>query len=228
MIDESVKTRGEAKRRKRFRVPLLMVIALAIAIPGGSVLLVRLSSGGQIYSVAEVPAAPVAIVLGAGLEPDGSPKPYLQSRLEDARALYTSGKIRAILVSGDNSRTSYDEVSSMTAWLVDHGVPADRIVRDHAGFDTYDSCVRANRIFGITKAIVVTQDFHIPRAVYLCSHAGIETTGIGSPTADSGFRNHVREIPAAIKAVADVAIGPDPKFLGNHEPGIDNALRGTG
>ena len=201
---------------------LLVLVVLMTALALGWV---RWSARGNVYDVADVPPAPVAIVLGAGLRPDGTPSQYLQARLEDAATLYRTDKVQAILVTGDHGQVEYDEVAAMTEWLVDHGVPASHVVADHAGFDTYDSCQRARRIFGVERAIVVTQDFHVPRAVFLCRQAGIATDGIAS-AADGGrpWVNELREIPASVKAVADAIIDPGPRYLGPHETGVDDAL----
>jgi vancomycin permeability regulator SanA len=213
-------------RRRWVRRGLLVtavVLPVAVLSMVGAWLWIRVSAG-TIYTAATVPAAPVAIVLGAGLNADGTPKPYLTARLQDAETLYETGKVQAILVSGDNGSVEYDEVSAMRTWLLQHGIPQEKVVADYAGFDTYDSCVRAKRIFGVGKAIVVTQDFHVRRAVFLCRNAGIDTTGVASPVPDNDFRYQVREIPAALKAVVDTVFQPDPRFLGPQEPGIPAAL----
>ena len=118
-------------------------------------------------------AAPVAIVFGAGLW-NGEPSPYLAHRLDAAAALYDRGTVRAVLVTGDNSRHDYDEPDAMRAYLLRHGVPAHKIVSDYAGFDTWDSCSRAHRIFGVDRAVLVSQGFHIRRALALCTAAGVD------------------------------------------------------
>ncbi|PPK64255.1 vancomycin permeability regulator SanA [Actinokineospora auranticolor] len=200
-------------------------VAFVLGVLFGPLLWIRVSTGGGVYGVADAPSAPVAIVLGAGLRSDGTPKPYLEARLADARTLYESGRVRAILVSGDHGTPHHDEVAAMTTWLVDRGVPAERVVADHAGFDTYDSCVRAREIFGVSKAVVVTQGFHIRRAVFLCRNAGIEAVGVASeaPGGNDG-KYWLREVPAAIKAVFDAVFDPDPRFLGPREHGLDQVL----
>jgi vancomycin permeability regulator SanA len=105
----------------------------------------------------------VAIVLGAQVHEDGRPSRFLEARLALAERLYESGRVRALLVTGDHGRWAYDEPGTMRRWLVEHGVPERRVVVDHAGFDTYDSCLRARRIFGVRRAVVVTQTFHVLR-----------------------------------------------------------------
>jgi vancomycin permeability regulator SanA len=128
----------------------------AVLATAASVIWAHIAAHGHVYSAADVPAAPVALVLGDLVDADGKPSPFLLARLQLAQRLYDTGKVRALLVSGDNSRPDYDEPDVMRAWLVDHGVPAVAVVADYAGFDTYDSCVRAGKIFGVHRAIVVS------------------------------------------------------------------------
>jgi vancomycin permeability regulator SanA len=188
-------------------------------------------SSGHIYSERGVPEAPVALVLGAQVYADGTPSPFLAARLELARKLYVDGKVRVILVSGDHMNWDYNEPGVMFLWLVAHGVPDEKIVLDHAGFDTYDSCDRAKRIFGVQRAIVVTQMYHLPRAVALCRQLGIDANGVGDATVKQ-FRKpwltgSVREYGAGVKAAYDVLSGRSPVYLGRHETGVDDALRAT-
>lgn len=188
------------------------------------------SSAPYRHPLADVPPAPVALVLGAGLTRDGRPTPFLAGRLDVAAALHAAGKVRVLLVSGDNSRADYDEPSAMRTYLVAKGVPASAVVADYAGLDTWDSCVRAHRIFGVNRATVVTQSFHLPRAVALCRAAGIEASGVGHDTSDafpSGTAyGWFRESLASSKALADaVVVRPDPRFLGPLEQGVIAALK---
>ncbi|MEV0897872.1 ElyC/SanA/YdcF family protein [Actinoplanes sp. NPDC049802] len=204
---------------------------LAVTVAIGCTRWVRSAADGHIYDAASVPAAPVALVLGAQVDPNGQPSAFLAARLDIARRLLETGKIKAILVSGDHGEWAYDEPGAMRAWLVARGVPDDRVVQDHAGFDTYDSCVRARKIFGVQQAIVVTQDFHLPRAVALCRKQGIEATGVGDDTVriyeGLWLRGEIREYGAAVKAAADVLTSRDPVFLGPHETGVENAVRNS-
>jgi vancomycin permeability regulator SanA len=211
--------------RRRVRIGLGVLLGMVLLFGAGPYLWIRFATAGKIHTVADAPPEPVAIVLGAGLNADGSPKPYLRVRLEDTLTLFHDGRIRAILVSGDHGQVDYDEVAAMTSWLVDRGVPADKVVADHAGFDTYDSCVRARKIFGVRAALVVTQEFHVRRAVFLCREAGIDAAGVGSAAPDNDARYQLREVPAATKATFDVLVGARPKYLGEYETGVDAALR---
>jgi vancomycin permeability regulator SanA len=179
-------------------------------------------------SGAQVPTRPVALVLGAGVVGE-HPSPFLARRLDIAAELYARGTVRAILVSGDNSRRTYDESTVMRSYLGGKGVPEAKVVADYAGFDTWDSCVRARKVFGVEQAVVITQRFHVPRAVALCRSAGLDAYGVGddSMAAFPGetLVSSVREFVACGKALWDAVIArPDPHFLGPHEPGIERAL----
>jgi len=208
-------------------------LAAATALVGalvaaGCAFWLRSAASGYIYTEQTVPAAPVALVLGAQVYPDGTPSPFLAARLEIARRLYESGKVRAILVSGDHMHWAYNEPGVMFQWLLAHGVPTEKIVLDHAGFDTYDSCARAKEVFGVNKLIVVTQMFHLPRAVALCRQFGIDATGVGDETMKHfhgpWLKGASREYGAGVKAAYDVVSGRSPVWLGRRETGIDDAL----
>lgn len=205
-----------------------LVAAVTVA---GSTIWVRAEAAGHLYGESAVPAAPVALVLGTEVDTDGKPSTFLVGRLEVARRLLAAGKVRVILVSGDHMHWSYDEPDTMMQWLVDHGVPQQKIVLDYAGFDTYDSCARAKRIFGVTQATVVTQSFHVARAVTLCRELGIDANGVGDDSVAAAdrftwFASSVREYPAAVKAVADLLSHRDPT-LGKQETGVATALRAS-
>ena len=211
----------------RCRVPLSVLCALgayALVLPLGWM---YVTSGRQRMSAATVPATPVGIVFGAGA-PQGRPSPMLIGRLDLGLRLYRSGTVRVLLVTGDNSRSHYNEPLVMRDYLVGRGMPRDRIVLDYAGFTTWDSCVRAKKIFGVDHAILITQRFHLPRALTLCRTVGIEAWGVGddsrpyAPVATT--LSYLREVPAAVKAVYALVMRPDPRFLGPREPGIRRAL----
>ncbi|MEU1480991.1 vancomycin high temperature exclusion protein [Streptomyces sp. NPDC001668] len=179
----------------------------------------------RLRTTADVPRTEVAVVFGAGLW-DGEPSPYLAHRLDAAAKLYREDRIEVVLVTGDNSREDYDEPDAMRAYLTRHGVPDTRIVSDYAGFDTWDSCVRARKIFGVHKAVLISQGFHIRRAVALCEAAGVSSYGVGVDAKHDAtwYYGGTREILAASKAALDVALRPDPRFLGPKEPGVADAL----
>ncbi|OIK04482.1 SanA/YdcF family protein [Streptomyces monashensis] len=183
------------------------------------------STADRLRTVADAPAAKIAVVFGAGLW-NGEPSPYLAHRLDAAAALYRAGRVKVVLVTGDNSRTDYDEPDAMRAYLSRHGVPAGRVVRDYAGFDTWDSCVRARKIFGVDRAVLISQNFHIRRAVALCEAAGVTSYGVGvAENHDvTWYYGGTREVFAAGKAVLDAVFRPDPQFLGPRDPGVARAL----
>ncbi|WP_373873013.1 SanA/YdcF family protein [Actinoplanes palleronii] len=219
---------GRSRWFRRLVVAGGLGTVLTVATVAAANLWVDRAAAGHVYSIADVPDAPVALVLGAQVDPPGEPSAFLAARLDIARQLYEAGKVKAILVSGDHAEWRYDEPGAMLVWLVARGVPADRIVMDHAGFDTYDSCSRASKIFGVRQAIVVSQSFHVPRAVALCRAMGIDATGVGDDTArvfkPMWARGEVREWAAAVKAGWDAATGRDPIFLGPHETGVEAAI----
>ncbi|MER5642487.1 ElyC/SanA/YdcF family protein [Kitasatospora sp. NPDC002227] len=210
--------------RRRQRIAYQVAVGLAVCATAPSAWLF-LNGGDRIGTVASAPSAPVAVVFGAGLF-DGKPSPYLAGRLDAALELYRDRKVEAILVTGDNGRISYDEPDAMRDYLVAHGVPPVRVVRDYAGFDTWDSCTRARRIFGVDRAVLVSQDFHVRRALALCQAAGIDSyaVGVGEPHDVTWYYGGLREIPGAGKAAVNALLTPDPKYLGATEPGIAAAL----
>jgi len=169
-----------------------------------------------------IPQTPVALVLGAGLNRDGTPGVVLRDRVDTAAELYFSGKVDKLLMSGDNTTPFYNEPGAMELYALSLGIPAEDIVLDYAGRRTYDSCYRARAIFEIEKLVVVTQAFHLPRAIFLCNALEIDAYGV---TADEANYNRysytywwVREILASGKAYWDIFISQPEPILGNPEP----------
>jgi vancomycin permeability regulator SanA len=198
-------------------------MALATLLLLSPLVLIRIDTSGHLSdNAAAVPHHQVAIVLGAGLNRDGRVSLFLKERLDAAIGLYRLGKVDGLLMTGDNHVSSYDEPRAMRAYALAHGVPAGAITLDYAGFDTYDSCFRARHIFGVRSAEVVTQRYHLPRAVYLCRSVGIAADGLG--VADWGrvpammmVHYQVREVLADVKALWDADVtNPDPRYLGPH------------
>ena len=171
-----------------FRLAMLGAL-LGTALIAGPAWYVRMVTDDRIKTVEDVPAQPVALVLGAEVYADGQPSRYLQARLDVAHQLFTAGKVKAILVSGDNRTRHYSETDGMRDYLIERGVPAKRIIGDRAGFDTYDSCVRAKQVFGVTKTIVVSQSYHLPRALATCRAIGLEAWGVGDDTVKTQRRD---------------------------------------
>ena len=174
------------------------------------------------YLPAEVPNAPVALVLGAGLNRDGTPGVVLRDRVETAVELYNTGKVAKLLMSGDNSSQYYNEPGAMQEYALSLGIPAEDIVLDYAGRRTYDSCFRARAIFGVDQVVVVTQAFHLPRALFLCNTFEIDANGVSADDANYNRRSYifwwVREILASTVAYWDVLIALPEPILGEPEP----------
>ncbi|MEU8944129.1 MULTISPECIES: ElyC/SanA/YdcF family protein [unclassified Streptomyces] len=211
---------------QRRAVQVVMALCVLALLPATWLYVV---TDGRLRTTADVPRTEVAVVFGAGLW-DGEPSPYLAHRLDAAARLYRAGRIEVVLVTGDNSRADYDEPDAMRAYLAGHGVPDDRVVTDYAGFDTWDSCVRARKIFGVRRAVLISQGFHIRRAVELCRAAGVRSYGVGVDDRHdvTWYYGGAREVFAAGKALLDVVFEPDPRFLGRKEPGVARALAAAG
>ena len=217
--------------RRLVRVSLAVVGVLVVIAAGASIWAWTVSAGHiETAGDDDTTRAPVAIVLGAAVHADGRPSPWLAHRLDTAADLYTSGRVEAILVSGDNRRVGYDEPTVMRDYLTSKGIPRQAVALDYAGFDTYDTCVRARRIFGIERALLVTQDFHEPRAVAICRSVGVSVDGVGDPRARAdriGWAvSWTRERLATIKAVTDVLSRRDPT-LGRRETSVAEAIMWT-
>jgi vancomycin permeability regulator SanA len=174
----------------------------------------------------------VVMVLGAQVEPDRvTPRPYLKGRLDTAAQLYRDGNVKVILVSGDGAGTSGDETQVMTHYLVAHGIPAARVVADPYGLDTYDSCRRAYDVFGLRRMLVVTQPYHLPRAVTLCRSMGIDATGVGARCDGCDLPelayNATRDYFADSKAVLDRLRGRPPAVTSPPSTAVAQALAAT-
>ena len=186
-------------------------------------LLFKVVYSERIYTVEEAPSGySVAIVFGAGLHWDGSPTPVLRDRVKAAVGLYEQGKVQKLLFSGDNRFEDYNEPGAMHEYALELGIPEDDIVLDFAGRRTYDTCYRANAIFKVNKAILVTQRFHLPRAIFLCDQMGIVSQGVKSDLrAYSKYSErywNLREIFATISAMWDVWFQHPVPVLGEELP----------
>lgn len=215
------------------RVTLLLVLLVLLTVVLGPNLWIWHLSHGRIRTLGspdDTSTAPVAVVLGASVYADGTPSTVLRRRLDTAVRLYASGRVEAVLVSGDNSEMTYNEPVAMRAYLIEQGVPPEAIALDYAGLDTYDTCVRAHRIFGVDQAIMVTQDFHAPRAVAVCRAVGVDAHGVVDAETVSGtrswWRSWLRERVAAMKAAWDVVSDRQP-ILGDREVTVDEARAWT-
>jgi SanA protein len=213
--------RVEYLKRKRTWVTLAALAAVLFVTPW---LWMRAVYDDRVYTRAEdVPAdeAPrVAIVLGAGLARGGGPSPVLYDRVATAADLYHAGRARKLLLSGDNRYVEYNEPEVMRATARSLGVPDGDIVLDYAGRRTYDSCYRARDIFAVGRAVVVTQAFHIDRALYLCDAMGIDAIGVEADRRSYAGERWwaLREIPATAAAWLDVNLLHPTPVLGQKMP----------
>ncbi len=211
--------------RKTLRVILHGILYLVIA---GFLVTGLLRTGMLIFGrskthlPANVPQAPVALVLGAGLNRDGTPGVVLRDRVNTAAELYFSGKVDLLLMSGDNTTPYYNEPGAMQQYALSLGVREEDIVLDYAGRRTYDSCYRAREIFSLEKLVVVTQAYHLPRALFLCHALDIESYGVTADEANYIRSRYTfwwfREILASINAYWDIFISPPEPISGNPEP----------
>ncbi len=225
-----------AKFKKKFRlfikwllkaVKLTLTIILIFAAASAVVLAIprlitHFYARPRIFPLDSVTTHRVAIVFGAGLNRDGGPSAVLQDRVATAADLYFAGKVEKILMSGDNRFAYYNEPGAMQQYALDLGVPSEDIVLDYAGRRTYDTCYRARAIFGLSSAILVTQNFHLPRAIYTCNQLGLPSIGVSAdkrtyhPRASDYWV--LREIPATLVAFWEVFITHPLPVLGDPEP----------
>ena len=181
-------------------------------------LFVEIYARPSMHPVTEAPVKRVAIVFGAGLQYDGSPSPVLEDRVATAAKLYFSGKVEKLLMSGDNSYVDYNEPGAMLDFALKLGVPRQDIVLDYAGRRTYDTCYRARFIFGVTDALLVTQEFHLPRAIFTCHSVGLPAEGVIADRRRYIGSATLRELPASLMAMWDVWIAKPLPVLGDPEP----------
>ena len=207
-------------RRRLLRLAFGLLAGAAVIV-GAANAVVALGGGGWTRDPAAAPPAEAALVLGAQVQPGGTPNVMLQDRVRAAAALYRDRRVAKVLVSGDHGTVGYDEVGTMRGALMRLGVPARDIFEDHAGFDTWDSMVRAKQVFEVKTAIVVSQRLHLAGALWLARRAGLRATGLAADARSSGSVTRMlqaREVVARVKAVGDVVTGAGPRFLGPRHP----------
>ncbi len=196
---------------------VVLIGLLALLLPK---LISNLYAWTRTYTTSTVPAQKVAIVFGAGLMLNGEASPVLKDRVTTAAQLYFAQKVQKLLMSGDNRFINYNEPAAMRQYALELGVPDADIVLDYAGRRTYDTCYRARAIFGVKQAILVTQSFHLPRAVFLCNMLGVDGTGVAADNFAYRKRSllywNLRELPATSTAFIDVITRPLP-VLGQPE-----------
>lgn len=203
----------------RYLFLLLLIIFTTIIVIDTHV---KNSAEGRIISEDEAAGfdADCIIVLGAGVRADGSPSPMLKDRLLKGIALYDIGVSDRLLMSGDNTRKGYDEVNTMKQYAIDKGIASENIFMDHAGISTYDSIYRAKEIFQVEKIIIVTQEYHLYRALYISDSLGVEAYGVSAdPTLYAGQKfREAREIIARAKDFVKCIIKPPAAILGEVIP----------
>ena len=206
--------------QKILHVSLYLVLAVFV-LSGLLRIGLLISARPRTFLAAQVQPAPAALVLGAGLNRDGSPGVVLRDRVRTAVELYDQGRVQKILMSGDNSTEFYNEPAAMLDFAISLGVPQEDIVLDYAGRRTYDSCYRAHAVFGLDRVIVITQAFHLPRALFLCNAFDMVADGVPADDANYRLRYYtfwwVREILATIKAIWDIYLIPPDLILGEPE-----------
>lgn len=180
------------------------------------------AAAGLLYDVPEqMPAVKTALLLGTSKYlGNGSVNQYFANRIAAAAALYKSGRIQKIVISGDNSRVGYDEPTDMKTALIHAGVDSNVIYLDYAGFRTYDSVYRLKEIFGQTQAVVVSQQFHNERTIYIGKQLGVQLIGFNARDVDRhyGFKTRIREYFARVKVIVDGVLKSEPHFLGEKIP----------
>ncbi|MCE5198532.1 MAG: ElyC/SanA/YdcF family protein [Armatimonadota bacterium] len=193
------------KWKRPIRTTAALVLAAA-AVLGGARAWVAASARGWVYTDVEaVPKCRVALVLGAKVHRNGKLSTLLRDRVDAAIALYKAGKVQKLLMSGDNRFSHYNEPKRMCEYAVAHGVHSEDVAMDFAGRRTYDSIYRAKHIFGLDKIIIVSQGFHVDRAVFLSKRIGVDAYGFAADKPEHrNMRAIVREMPACVNAILDV------------------------
>lgn len=213
-----------------------LLTAALVALLGAGALLVwsdhvcQTAARGRIFrTIASVPANDVGLVLGTGKTTrGGTPNLHFTQRITAAAVLYRSGKVRHLLVSGDNHIKGYDEPTDMRDALVAAGIPASAITCDYAGFRTLDSVVRAQSVFGLTHFTIVTEEFHCPRALWIARRHGLDAVAFAAPDLNARWsaRVKVREVLARAWCALDLyVLDRRPKFPGPREPILLSAAK---
>lgn len=212
--------------RARRRRPLLRIVGALAALAGlgalaigGPALWARFMARDRNLTAEQAPARDVAIIFGAEMYPSGRPSPYLKARLDLGVELYERGKATVLIVSGDNAPEHHLEATNMKRYLVAQGVPGSAVVEDGHGLDTYDTCVRARDVFGVTETLLVSQRYHLHRAVATCRAVGVDAVGVGDVSVKRTSKRWdefaQRELGANLKMVWDLATSRTPNLDGD-------------
>ena len=210
------------RRIKRFFIILIsaaVLLAAAVFVPNFIVIKKTESNIVALEEAAELSDAYCAVILGAGVR-DGKPTPMLRDRLLVGIDLYKSGAVKKLIMSGDHGSTDYDEVNIMKSFAVDRGVPDEDIFMDHAGFSTYETIYRAREIFEADNIIIVSQKYHLYRALYIAEKLGIKSVGVSADldTYRGQTKRDLREILARDKDFFKCIFKPKPTYLGDKIP----------
>ena len=211
------------KKKKRILLAFAAALVLMALLLGlGPDLLIVASARSRIVSPEEAAdfGADCILVLGAGLMPDGSPSLMLSERIQTGVDLYEAGVAPKLLMSGDHSRADHEEVNAMKDAAMARGVPSADIFMDHAGFATYDSFYLAGAVFGVKKVVIVTQAYHLPRAIWIARALGLEAVGVACDTRryPGQLYRDIREILARDKDFFKCILKPLPRYLGEAIP----------
>lgn len=202
---------------KKIVIVLAVLFVVGVLLVFGVNAYVLCSSRDNIISLEEASKKDydAIVVLGAGLSGD-KPSPMLQERLDKGIEVFENGSSKYIVMSGDHHKESHDEVNVMKNYAIDNNVPSDKIFMDHAGISTYDSIYRAKEIFGLEKILVVTQKYHLYRAIYIAKSLGIETDGVDAEVKkySGNLKREIREVLARDKDVVKCLLKPTSSIMG--------------
>ena len=233
IFGENMNSRKTISKEKLLKVGKRILICIGIMIIAGIVavaginIFVTATTSGRMLSVEEATKkedVDCIIVLGAAVKPDGSPSLMLRDRLEKAVELYEAGVSDKIIVSGDHREDDYDEVNTMKQFLIDAGIPSEDIFMDHGGLSTYDTMYRAVNIFSVKKAVVVTQKYHMYRALYVAKSLDIDVYGVNAKEVDYNgqIKRDIREVLARIKDVGWTILKPE-SVVGGDKISLDQS-----
>ncbi len=212
---------------KTIKLKKLLISVLLLTAAAAVVILlinshVKAAAKGRILTIDQAASidGDCVIVLGAGVYSSGDPSPMLADRLDYGISLYRNGAAPKLLMSGDHGQEDYDEVNVMKEYAIEYGVPSEDVFMDHAGFSTYESLYRARDIFQAKRVIIVTQQYHMYRALYIAEQLGLDAYGVCSDPQDYAFQwyRELRELAARVKDCIQCIAMPEPTFLGDAIP----------
>ena len=173
----------------------------------------------------DLPVTQTALVLGAGLLSNGDLSTIFKDRIDTALSLYKNGNVKKILITGDDGTPFHNEVTPARNYLLEKGVASDNIFLDHAGFDTYSSMYRARDIFEVQSVTIITQSFHLPRAIFIARILGLEAYGTPADQNEYSYKNNLRELLANVRALYDLLRNRMPHYLGDPVPILENSTQ---